>query len=190
MVAAAAMAASSALPPARSAARPDAEARTCGVATIPRGARASGQRVRVMERFYNYKQKPSPTTWRLDLCQAHHRSWGRLIDSAHTHAVSFLVGCPTPTDSELTGPCAFEGRDDDAAPDHRRRDGGGQQPDPESHGGRSVPDHHRLPFGPVRPQKVAGRSQLSDLARQAPRVYPEPGVRRRRREDRSAHTDQ
>jgi hypothetical protein len=45
MVAAAATAASSALPPPRSAATPDCEARRCGEATMPRGARASGQRV-------------------------------------------------------------------------------------------------------------------------------------------------
>src|SRR5262245_49947315 len=45
MVAAAAIAASSALPPARSAATPEAEARECGEATMPRGARDSGHRV-------------------------------------------------------------------------------------------------------------------------------------------------
>src|SRR5580765_555914 len=45
MVAAAAIAASSALPPARSAATPEAEASRCGEATMPRGARDSGQRV-------------------------------------------------------------------------------------------------------------------------------------------------
>ena len=45
MVAAAAIAASSALPPARSAATPEAEASTWGEATMPRGARDSGQRV-------------------------------------------------------------------------------------------------------------------------------------------------
>src|SRR4029077_7219878 len=44
MVAAAAMAASSALPPARSAATPDWVASRWGVATMPRGARDSGQR--------------------------------------------------------------------------------------------------------------------------------------------------
>ena len=48
MVAAAAMAASSALPPARKAATPDWVASRCGVATMPRGARASGNRVSVM----------------------------------------------------------------------------------------------------------------------------------------------
>jgi hypothetical protein len=45
MVAAAAIAASSALPPARRAATPDAEASRWGEATMPRGARDSGQRV-------------------------------------------------------------------------------------------------------------------------------------------------
>src|SRR5688572_7414717 len=45
MVAAAAIAASSALPPLRSAARPASEARRCGLATSPPVARASGQRV-------------------------------------------------------------------------------------------------------------------------------------------------
>src|SRR5215467_11601042 len=45
MVAAAAMAASSALPPARSTAAPDCEASVCGDATRPRGERTSGHRV-------------------------------------------------------------------------------------------------------------------------------------------------
>src|SRR5215468_4948040 len=52
MVAAVAIAASSALPPARRAATPLAEASTCGEATMPRGARDSGQRVGGMGRFY------------------------------------------------------------------------------------------------------------------------------------------
>src|SRR5215471_7711662 len=52
MVAAAAMAASSALPPACIAATPLCEARTCGEATIPRGAWDSSQRVVLMQRFY------------------------------------------------------------------------------------------------------------------------------------------
>jgi hypothetical protein len=51
MVAAAAMAASSALPPARNAATPLPEASTCGEATMPRGARDSSQR-EGMDRFY------------------------------------------------------------------------------------------------------------------------------------------
>src|SRR5262245_44722392 len=41
------MAASSALPPARSAATPDSVASRCGAATMPRAERASGQRVGV-----------------------------------------------------------------------------------------------------------------------------------------------
>src|SRR5215470_12973103 len=52
IVAAVAIAASSALPPARRAATPLAEASTCGEATMPRGARDSGQRVGDMGRFY------------------------------------------------------------------------------------------------------------------------------------------
>src|SRR5215813_212591 len=56
MVVAAAMAASSALPPARIAATPLCEARTCGEATIPRGARDSSQRVAVMKQFYRARQ--------------------------------------------------------------------------------------------------------------------------------------
>ena len=52
MVVAAAMAASSALPPARNAATPLPEASTCGEATMPRGARDSSQRVEGMDRFY------------------------------------------------------------------------------------------------------------------------------------------
>src|SRR5262245_44897024 len=65
MVAAAAMAASSALPPARSAATPLAEASTCGDATMPRGARHSGQRVEGMGRFYPFRsprQRRVPAT--------------------------------------------------------------------------------------------------------------------------------
>src|SRR5712692_10424235 len=56
MVAAAAMAASSALPPARRAATPDAEASAWGDATMPRGAHASSQRLWVMREILQTKE--------------------------------------------------------------------------------------------------------------------------------------
>src|SRR5262249_25799967 len=81
MVAAAAMAASSALPPARIVATPLCEARRCGEATIPRGARDSSQRVAVMKQFYRASQAGNRSLFTPSLSPA------RSIEGGHEEAI-------------------------------------------------------------------------------------------------------
>src|SRR5262245_23016015 len=69
------MAASSALPPARRAATPDCDARRCGVATIPRGALASGHRVGMLLKAGVNEARPCELGRRAACTMAGVRAW-------------------------------------------------------------------------------------------------------------------